>query len=121
MRHTLNRWKSVSSCCLVGTVACTLLVLVTTPAAFGQDSPIATTHPQAIREDLQPSFSETAVDRPGEATCCDLGCCLPCCHPRWTASADCIILDRIGGVPYALVETVPHSVPLNDLPTLPAP
>ena len=111
MQHILNRWKSMSSRCLVGTVACTLLVLVATPAAFGQHGLIADNSPAGDKEDLQPSFSETAVDRSGETTCCDPGCCLPCCPSRWTASADFIIFDRIGSVPYTLVETVPHSVP----------
>jgi len=54
------------------------------------------------------------VDRPGEATCCDLGCCLPYCHPRWTASADFIILDRVGSFNQTLVETVPHNEPYTN-------
>ena len=104
---------------LFGTVACTLLVLATTPAAFGQDSLIADNSPTANKGDLQPSFSETVIAQPQSSDSYDLGSYSPCCHPRWTASADFIILDRIGGVPYALVETVPHSVHLDDLPKTP--
>ncbi len=35
--------------------------------------------------------------------------------PGWTASADFIALDRLGGYRYTLVETVDHSVPYTDL------
>ena len=115
MQRILGGWKSTSFCCLVGTAACTLLLLVANTAAFGQDGPIADNSPTADKEDLQPSFSEMAVDRPGEATCSDLGCWWPCCRPRWTASADCIILDRIGSVSYTLVATAKHSIPFKDL------
>ena len=38
------------------------------------------------------------------------GCC-----PRWTASADFIILDRIGSVNQTLVETVQGTVKYKDL------
>ena len=43
---------------LFGTVACTLLVLATTPAAFGQDSLIADNSPAGDKGDLQPSFRD---------------------------------------------------------------
>jgi hypothetical protein len=115
MQHTLNKRKSTISCCLAGIVTCTLLVLVTNTAAFGQDRVIAGNSPAGDKEDLQPSFPQAMVDRPGEASCCDLGG-WSCCHPQWTAAADFIILDRVGTVPYALVETVPHSVKYKDLP-----
>ena len=36
-----------------------------------------------------------------------LGGCQSCCCPRWTASADFIILERVGGVSQTLVERVP--------------
>jgi hypothetical protein len=84
---------------LFGTVACAILILVAGSAAVvGQDDPTA---------DYLPSDD------------CDAGWCSPSCGPRWTASADFIILDRVGGVPYALVETVPHSVPFNQVPSTP--
>jgi hypothetical protein len=104
MRRILNRPKLVSSCCLVG-----LLVLATTPVALGQDNLIADNSPAADKGGLLPSSFDTAVDKPLESVCCP-----SCCGPRWTASADFIILDRIGGVPYALVETVPHDQPYTN-------
>ena len=110
MRRILNRSEPVSSFCLVG-----LLVLATTPVALGQDNLIADNSPAADKEGLLPSSFDTTVDKPLESVCCPSSC-----GPRWTASADFIILDRIGGVPYALVETVPHSVLLMICPALPA-
>ena len=64
---------------------------------------------------VEPVVSETVV-APGSG---DEGCCPSCFFPRWTASADFIILDRVGGVPYALVETVGSSVPSNQLSSTP--
>ena len=103
MRRILNRPKLVSSCCLVG-----ILVLATTPVAFGQDNLIADNSPAADKEGLLPPSFDTAVDRPLESVCC------PLCGPRWTASADCIILDRVGSVSYSLVQTVPHDQPYTN-------
>ncbi len=42
-------------------------------------------------------------DQPLCTGCCDVGCGPSCCCPRWTASADFIILDRIGGTNQPLV------------------
>jgi hypothetical protein len=39
----------------------------------------------------------------------------PCCGPRWTASADVIILERIGSFNQTLVATEPATVPVKDL------
>lgn len=111
MRHVLIRWKTIKFCCLVGVVAWTLLVLAITPAIFGQDGPIANNSPKGDKEASQPSISAAMVDRSGDTTCCDLGGCSPCSFPRWTASADFIMLERIGSVPYTLVERVPGGHP----------
>ena len=54
-----------------------------------------------------PSFPETTAEPSQDAGSADLGFGQPRCCPRWTAAADFIILDRIGSVPYTLVETVP--------------
>jgi hypothetical protein len=35
--------------------------------------------------------------------------------PRWTVSADCIILDRVGGANQTLVERVPGTVPFDNV------
>ena len=104
MRRILNRSKSVSFCCLVG-----LLVLATTPVALGQDDLMADNSPAADKEGWLPSSFDTTVDKPLESVCCpSCGC------SRWTASADCIILDRVGSVSYTLVQTVPHDQPYTN-------
>jgi hypothetical protein len=97
--NIFQRSISVYSCCLVG-----LLLLATTSVALGQNNT------PADESRLLPSSRDAAVDEPLESVYCPL-----CRGPRWTASADFIVLDRIGGAPYALVETVPHSVPMNQL------
>jgi hypothetical protein len=56
-----------------------------------------------------PSFPETTAEPSQDADFPDLGFGQPRFSPRWTAAADFIILDRIGSVPYTLVETVPAS------------
>ena len=66
-------------------------------------------------ESSPPSFSETTVDLSQGVGCSDADCCQPCCCPRWTASADFIIFDRIGSVNQTLVERVPGNVPLTEL------
>ena len=104
---------------LFGTVICAILVLAASSAAvLGQNDPAADRLLTGNGEDSPPSFSETMVDQPPGAGCCDLGCCPSCCCPRWTASADFIILDRIGSVNQTLVETsAAHpAVPLIDRP-----
>jgi hypothetical protein len=108
VQHIPNRWRSINSCCLVGTVACTLLLLVTTSATFGQDGLIVNNLPVGDRENSRPVFFETAVDRSEDTTFDDLGWRPAYDSPRWTASADCILLDRVGSAAYTLVGTVPH-------------
>ena len=93
---------------LFGTVICAILVLATSSAAaLGQNDPAAYRLLTGNGEDSPPSFSETMADQSPCAGCCDVGCCQSCCCPRWTASADFIILDRIGGANQTLVERVP--------------
>jgi hypothetical protein len=65
------------------------------------------------------SFSEAAVDPSQSAGCCDAAFGQSCCSPRWTASADFIILDRVGSVNRTLVETVAGSVSLHDVSKTP--
>jgi hypothetical protein len=98
---------------LFGTVICAFLVLATSSAiVLGQDDPAAYRLITGNGEDSPPSFSETMADQSQCAGCCDVGRCQSYCCPRWTASADFIILDRIGGANQTLVERVP----LNDDP-----
>src|SRR5208337_3839526 len=61
----------------------------------------------AESEGSPPSFSQAPVDQSQGAS------------PRWTISADAIILDRIGNVNRTLVERVPGTVPLPNLSTTP--
>jgi hypothetical protein len=61
----------------------------------------------ADSEDSPPSFSQVPVDQSQGAP------------PRWTVSADALILYRIGTVSRTLVERVPGTVPLRDLSTTP--
>ena len=101
---------------LFGTVICAILALATSSAAaLGQNDPTASPLLTGNGEDSPPSFSETMADQSQCAGCCDVGCCQSCCCPRWTASADFIILDRIGGTNQTLVSRVPGNVELKDL------
>ena len=103
---------------LVGIVIGAFLVLIVTSAAvLGQNEPAVARLLAGNGEDSPPSsFPETMADQSRCAGCCDVGCCQSCCCPRWTASADFIILDRIGSVNQTLVERVPLSVPYPLVP-----
>ena len=97
---------------LFGTVICAILISATSsPAALGQNQPAASTSLTGNGEDSPPSFSEMMADQSPCTGCCDQGCCLSYCCPRWTASADFIILNRIGSVNQTLVEKEPHHTP----------
>jgi hypothetical protein len=75
---------------------------------LGQNVPKAERSLTDSGGDSQPLFSETAVDQSPDAGCCDSGCRPSCCPPRWTVSADFIILDRVGSFHQTLVELVPY-------------
>jgi len=108
MQRAMYKWKLVSFRSLFGTVACAILVLVASSAAvLGQNDPTADRLLAGDGADSPPSFSETMADQSPCAGYFDLGGCQSCCCPRWTASADFIILDRIGSVNQTLVERVP--------------
>jgi hypothetical protein len=97
-----------------------LVLIASSAAVLGQSE--ATIDPLLAgnREDSPPSsFPETTADQSQCADCCDAGFGQSCCHPRWTATADFIILDRIGSVNQTLVERVPLSVPYLDVPKTP--
>jgi hypothetical protein len=94
---------------LFGTVLGAISVLLASSVvALGQNDPADYRLLAGNEGDSPSSFSETAADQLQSAGCCDVdhwqsyGC------PRWTASADFIILDRIGSVNQTLVERVPH-------------
>ncbi len=102
---------------LLRTVFCLNLVLLTNSAvALGQDEQPANRWPTAHGETAPSLLAETAVEQPPCAGCGNSDFGPSGCFPRWTASADFIILDRIGSVNQTLVERVPRSVPLRDLP-----
>ena len=92
-----------------GTVVCAILVLATSSAvALGQKDTAADRLLTGNGEDSPPSLSETTADQSQCAGCCDVCGWRSYCCPRWTASADFIILDRIGGVNHTLVEREPR-------------
>jgi len=81
-----------------------MLFLSITASAGDQEN---STGKSADSEDSPPSFSQAPVDQSQVAP------------PRWTVSADVIILDRIGSVNRTLVERVPGTVPPLNLSTTP--
>jgi hypothetical protein len=90
--------------------------MTSSAAALGQNDPAAYRLLTGDGEDSPPSISETMADQSQCAGCRDVGCCQSYCCPRWTASADFIILDRIGGANQTLVERVPlHDDPFKTL------
>ena len=93
-----------------------MLFLSITPSAGDDEN---STGKSADSKDSPLSFSQVPVDQSQGAGCCDTGCSQSSRPPRWTVSADAIILDRIGGVNRTLVERVPGAVPLPDLSTTP--
>jgi hypothetical protein len=75
---------------------------------LGQVAPLADRLPPDCGAEPQSLSSETRTDRPPDAGCCESGCLLSCYRSRWTAAADFIILDRVGGFNQTLVELVRH-------------
>lgn len=97
-----NRPLLIASYFLCALVA--LLFLSITASAEDQKN---STGKSAASEDSPPSFSQVPVDQSQGAP------------PRWTVSADALILYRIGYVNRTLVERVPGTVPLPNLATTP--
>jgi hypothetical protein len=98
----------------LATVICTILAWATEVAvALGQNQPADCCLAPGNGEVSQPSLSETMADQPQSASCPDLDAGQSCFCPRWTASADCIMLDRLGGASQTLVQRVPNTLP-ND-------
>ncbi|MGA2065737.1 MAG: BBP7 family outer membrane beta-barrel protein [Thermoguttaceae bacterium] len=105
---------------LFGTVTCALSVLATSSAAaLGRNDPVDYGLRAGDGEGLPPPSSATMAGQPQDAGRCDVGVCGSYCCPRWTVSADFIILDRLGGGSQTLVETVPRTVKYMDLFTTP--
>lgn len=70
-------------------------------------------------EDSLPSFSRTSVDRPQGAGRNDADSSKSGSPPRWTVSAESIILNRVGGADRTLVERVPGSVSFANVQAAP--
>ena len=118
MSRQLLGWV-VTSLLLSGSISVTLAAeessvesVVSRGTLLGQNDPMADQLATGDREDLQPS-AETTVARSQSSGCGDEGYCPSCFCPRWTATADFIILDRIGSVNQTLVERVPGNMPPN--------
>lgn len=110
MQRAMYKWKLRSSRSLLGTVACAILVVVASSATLlGQNGPAADRLLVGDGSASPLSSSETMTDRSPRAGYCDLDGCPSCVCPRWTASADFIILERVGGATRTLVERVPLS------------
>jgi hypothetical protein len=106
----------MNSCKLYGTMICAILVLAASSAVAKDQNDQATYRLLTGNgEDSPPSSSQTMAEQSQCAGCCDLGCAQSCSSPRWTASADFIILDRIGSKSQELVQRVPLSTNVHDL------
>ena len=94
----------MNSCNLFAAVICAVLVWTTSSAAAqGPNDPADNRGLTGTGEDSPPSFSGTMADQSS-------------CRPRWTASADYIILNRSGGTNQTLVERVPGTPPHHRVP-----
>ena len=105
---------------LLRTLLCAVLALAASSAvALGQNDPADCLLRPGAEDDAPPFFPERLAKHARHAGCCDVGGCLTTCRPRWTASAEFITLERVGSVPYTLVETVPATVKFHDLSKTP--
>ena len=95
----------------IGTIACAIAALsMVASLAWGQNSPTPDCFATDARGNSSPLLSEAAVDQPpGAASDASFG--QSCRGPRWTASADFIILERVGTVNQTLVTTYPVTPP----------
>ena len=99
---------------IFATAICVILVGSTSsPRVLGQTTPLAERSLTDSGGESPSPFSETTVDQSQGAGCCDVGFGQSCCS-RWTASAEFIILERIGSVNQTLVSTYPGA-PIRQL------
>jgi len=97
----------MKSCKVFGTFISVILVLATSIAiASGQDDPAAYRLITGDAEDSPSSVNGMGVAQSDDVGCCDTGCDKSCCCPRWTATADFIIFDRIGTSSQTLVSRI---------------
>lgn len=91
-------------------------------AAAGETAPAAEGAPAGSADAAPPLSAEPMVDqslRAGDGDACDCpsGCCPSwfgpsCCSPQWTAAAEFMILERVGGASESLVSSYPPHIPL---------
>src|SRR5208337_1991752 len=86
---------------------CALAAMLFLSITASAGDPDNSTGKSANSEASPPSFSQAPVGQP------------PRTPPRWTISAEAIILDRIGNANRTLVARVPGAVPLPNLSTAP--
>ena len=84
-------------------------------AGLGQTMAATERLPIDSSEGATPPVAEATDGPSADAGCCEAEMRASCGCPRWTASADFITLDRLGGYRYTLVEIVDHSVPYKEL------
>ena len=88
-------------------------------AAFGQTAQPAEPLLTDRGGNSPPLYSEPIADQMPDAGHFEAICPPSCNCPRWTASADFIILDRVGSFNRTLVERVNGTVSAHDVPTAP--
>ncbi|MHB8974480.1 MAG: hypothetical protein ACYC3X_26815 [Pirellulaceae bacterium] len=100
---------------LLGTALCTILLSSTAATdVLGQNDPATQSAMTGNGEGSLSSSLETVVEPSPGAGFADLGFNQPGYRHQWTATAEFIILDRIGSASYPLVSTVPASQSLSD-------
>jgi hypothetical protein len=110
--HVL-RDKQMNSLKLFGTSIYTIVLMSAISAvAMGQNATLADSR---LLENADYPSPATADDESQSASGCDIDFTKSCRAARWTASADFIILDRIGSVDRKLVELVSGSVPVDQI------
>jgi hypothetical protein len=96
---------------LIGTALFTMLLgAASSAAALGPNGPADYRLFADDGEAAPPPFSETMADRAQCAGSCEAGGCQSRRCSRWTASADFILFERIGGANQTLVERLPRGV-----------
>lgn len=100
-------WKLNVLRCLAAIMAGVVLLVPTVPTVLGQESLEASDTRTGDQEAAPAAFFEPVLDRAGEPAQGELGDSLRDRAARWTASAEFLLLERIGTVPYMLVKRVP--------------
>lgn len=73
--------------------------------------------PDNNRNNLHPSSAKTSADQAQSVNCPETDSSHSCPPPRWTVSAEAIILNRISSGNQTLIERVPGDVSFSAVPT----